>query len=151
NVVVGAVDPVEPGPEGAGFLGESCSLAPQVHSPQGLLPPTDSSEEPKKPTALIRFHVPHALIKRLDRLAGRLSSQMRRQVPRAALVRAIILTQVHAVENREKLTKALGHDPVKRGRPGALRGGAIASLAPSDLARKAETPNGGQRACREEP
>ena len=105
----------------------------------------------RKPTALIRIHVPHALVERLDRLAGCLSGEMRRKVPRAALVRAIILTQLDVAENCRELAKALDHDPVKRGTPGALRGRATASLTPSNLAPEAETPDGGQTECPEDP
>jgi len=74
----------------------------------------------RKPTALIRIHLPHDVIERLDRLAGCLCSEIKREVPRAALVRALILTQIDATDVRKDLAKALGADPVRRGRPGAL-------------------------------
>ena len=69
----------------------------------------------RKPTTLLRIHAPYDLVERLDRLAGDLSGEMKQQVPRAALVRAVILTQIDVVENREKLVNALDHDPVRRG------------------------------------
>jgi len=74
-----------------------------------------------KPTALIRIHVPHEVVERLDWLARCLYNEVRRKIPRAALVRALILTQIDVVENRERLAKALDDDPVRRGRPSTLR------------------------------
>lgn len=73
----------------------------------------------RKPTALVRIHLPCEVVERLDRLAERLRSEIRRQVPRAALVRALILT--HIDENQDELAKALGTDPVRRGRPGTMQ------------------------------
>ena len=105
----------------------------------------------RRPTALIRIHVPHELVERLDRLARCLSGELGREIPRATLVRAFILIQIDVAESREKLAKALDHDPVTLGRPSALRGGARAALAPSNLTRQGETPLEGQGACSEDP
>ncbi len=67
-------------------------------------------------TALLRIRLPRDIIDRLDGLADMISTEFRRRVPRAALVRAMVLTNIDPADRGQGLAEALGADPVKRGR-----------------------------------
>jgi hypothetical protein len=77
-------------------------------------------------TALIRIRFPYDVVARLDRFAERLCVKSRQNVPRAALVRALVLMHMDN-EGSQEVMAALRADPVKRGREKGSRG----SRAPS--------------------
>lgn len=66
-------------------------------------------------TSLIRIRLPLPLIELLDQLAERLRVKSRKRIPRAAIVRACVLTGVKRSSDG-LLHETLGADPVKRGR-----------------------------------
>jgi hypothetical protein len=80
-------------------------------------------------TALIRIRFPHDVVDRLDKLAAWLQGQTRRSVPRAAVVRALVLMHMEAVANGEDITGVLGADPVKRGREKGQRSARMPPIA----------------------
>jgi len=67
-------------------------------------------------TALIRVRFSREILERLDRLREQLLVKTSRAVPRAALVRALVQAHMHTPEEQAALAKAIGEDPVKRGR-----------------------------------
>lgn len=70
-------------------------------------------------TLLIRTRFPDELVDRLDRLVERLRLQGRRKIPRAALIRALVVLHLRKEQDRgPDIKEALGADPVKRGREG---------------------------------
>ena len=89
-------------------------------------------------TAVIRVRFPYDVLEQLDRLAERLRTKVRRRVPRAALVRALVRIQMDAAEERSDLIEVLGADPVRRGRErsssrASRRRAASSSCVPSTL------------------
>ncbi len=56
------------------------------------------------------------VIRRLDGLAVELKGELPRRITRAALMRALVVTSMEAVESRQAIVKHLAEDRVRRGR-----------------------------------
>lgn len=69
----------------------------------------------KRDTSLIRIRFPFAVLDRLDRLALEIRKLVKRKVPRAAMVRALVLMGLDTALAPE-LAIAIKGDTVKRGR-----------------------------------
>ncbi len=67
-------------------------------------------------TRLLRIRFSVEVIERLDGLAEELKRDLLRGIARAALARALVVTNMDAVESREGIVKHLTEDPVRRGR-----------------------------------
>lgn len=70
----------------------------------------------RRQSVQVRLRLPHEAVDKLDRLAGELGGDLGRQVPRAAVLRALVLTSMSAAECRKIVAALIDIDPVRRGR-----------------------------------
>ena len=79
-------------------------------------------------TSLVRIRFSHDFVRRLDAKVDEVRKQLKRDVSRASLVRALALLAIDTRPDDPRLLKVLHDDPVKRGRSKAS-GSATASAA----------------------
>lgn len=70
---------------------------------------------------LVRIRFPRGVVSRLDEMAEALRLKVKREVPRAALVRALLAVSLEAALDDPRLLAALAGDVVKRGLPAGAR------------------------------
>jgi hypothetical protein len=68
------------------------------------------------PSVLVRIRFTSAVLERLDALAAELRTLLRRRIPRAALVRALVKLGLAMPATSPGLASALRVDTVRRGR-----------------------------------
>lgn len=80
----------------------------------------------RRSIVLVRIRFPLDLLERVDRLVERLSTGLRRKVPRTAVVRALMRIQLEELEDASKFAEAFADDSVRRGREKRTRPAAAA-------------------------
>jgi hypothetical protein len=70
----------------------------------------------KRQSIQVRLRLPHEAMDRLNRLASELRGDLGRQVPRSAVLRALVMTSMSAAECRKIVAAQIDVDPVRRGR-----------------------------------